>query len=362
MIALRSVLNKKYFISALYIVSAFMIFFVWVWTADTQNTSFNGDPRSKLSDLINGTAHKPFVTRILLPSITRVVYHALPETWNKSIQECVSNQVKVQQEMQRLGWEKEFVPQYLIALSLSFGFLVIFPFTLRAIVRLLYETEPIVINMLPVLILLGLPIFFHTGTRYIYDFPALSLFTLGFYLVLRKKWYFYYFIFIIGLLNKETMVLLIVPFIFIYYEKLPKVHYRRHLAVHLCLFFAIYNLLMLSYQGNPGKFLEFHLFANIRILASIYTPQQLVIWGIIIILVLYQFNRKPFVLKKTFITVFPFICLTFIFAYINELRDFYEIYPTIALLLLHTIFFSLFQLTYRERKMEELSMQSERKG
>jgi hypothetical protein len=337
--------------NAIYVFCAFVVFFIWVWTADSINTSFNGDTQSKLSDLINGTAHRPYVQRVFIPIATRTIYQTFPAHWHESISHLFAHQSKIQKEMQRLGWEEGYVPQYLIALTLSFLFLLIFPFTMRSIIRIIYDTEEWIINIIPILILLGLPQFYHAGTRYIYDFPALTLFTLGFCFMLQKKWYYYYGIFIIGLINKETMVLLSVPLAIIYYGKISSKYYWGHLIAHGSLFIAIRGLISWYFRNNPGYNFEFHIFGNIRMLADLCTPQQVIIWGVVFVLLAYHFNQKPIILRKALLTSLPFIILTLLFGYIHELRALYEIYPIFAILILHTIFFSIFQFRYNEQNV-----------
>jgi hypothetical protein len=343
MSSIKTILHNRCFINTVYVVCALFIFFIWMWTADSPNNSFNGDPRSKLSDIIDGSAHRPFVQRIMIPILTRTIHQVIPESWNQSISQWMLRQPKIQKEMQRLGWEVEHVPEYLIALTLACIFLIMFPFVMRLIVRTTYDTEEWIINLIPVLILFGLLQFFHIGTRYIYDFPALTLFSLGLYLMFVKKWLYYYGIFIIGLINKETMMFLCVPMAIIFYNNTPTRSYWKHIIGQVGLFIVIRGLISWFFRNSPGNNFEFHLFGNIRILADNCTPQQMIIWGIAIVLLAYQFNKKPVILRKALFTTVPFVIVTFVFACINELRDFYEVYPIVVILMMHTIFFSIFQ-------------------
>jgi hypothetical protein len=354
MSSIKSILQNKYFINIFYVVCALFIFFIWVWTADSPNNSFNGDPRSKLSDIIEGSAHRPFVQRVMIPILTRTINQFIPESWNRTISQLMLQQPKIQKEMQRLGWETEHIPEYLLALTLSCLFLIMFPFVVRIIVRTTFDADEWIINLVPILLLIGLLQFFHVGTRYIYDFPALTLFSLGLYLMFVKRWYYYYGIFIIGLINKETMIFLCVPMAIIYYNNIPTRSYWKHIIGQVGLFIVIRGLISWFFRDNPGNNLEFHLFGNIRILADNCTPQQMIIGGIAFVLVAYQFNKKPTILRKALVTTVPFVIVTFIFAYIHELRDFYEVYPIIAILILHTIFFSIFQFQFIARKSVEL--------
>ena len=74
----RTILRNNTIVSSLYWFIAAIIFLMWIWGADSQGTSFNGDARSTFSGIIQGTAHKPFVERALVPILTNVTYHFIP--------------------------------------------------------------------------------------------------------------------------------------------------------------------------------------------------------------------------------------------------------------------------------------------
>ena len=77
---LASLFSKKIFTVSLYIIISAYVLLVWIRSADSVYTSFNGDPDSKLSDLIYGTANKPYVQRTLVPFITRSIHSILPQS------------------------------------------------------------------------------------------------------------------------------------------------------------------------------------------------------------------------------------------------------------------------------------------
>jgi hypothetical protein len=344
-----SVFQNKYFVSILYILCVSFVFFIWVWTADSQNVSFNGDPRSKVSELISGTASRPFVQRILIPICTQTVYNVISDSAKASLVQQILHLPKIQKEIHRLGWEEDYILQYFIALSFSLLFLLIFPFTIRSIIRFFYQTDEWIINLFGIFLVLGLPIFFHTGTRYIYDFPALSLFTLAFYLMLKRKWLWYYIIFFVGLMNKETIILLTILFAFIYYRRTSTLSYWINLILQCSLFVLVRGTISWIFRDNPGQNFEFHFYGNLRIIADNWTLHNIVIGGIVLFFIFYQYRFKPAILQKAFFVGLLLIVLTLFFGYIHEARDYYEIYPWTAFLILHTIFFSLFQLPFTEK-------------
>lgn len=347
-----SLLQNNTFIRVLYIFTTVYIFGIWVWSADTPTTSFNGDPRSKLSEIIYGTAHKPYVQRFLVPIMTRAIYDIVPQSvWN-SIQFRLTSVPKMQKEMQRLGWEQDFLPEYLIALMLAFISLAAFPFVIRSLWQTLYDTEDGISNLAPVIALFVLPTIFPTGPHYIYDFPALALFTAGLLLILKQRWLMFYPVFILGCLNKETTILLTFVFAVQFWSSLP----RRLLALHVVVQTAIFTVIKIiatqMFLDNPGSALEFRLHANIHILLSGYSFTTLFFVGVVMALLMFDFRQKHPALKNMASVGIPLGILWIVWGVVTEIRALYEFYSIASLLGLHTILFSILKQPYRMNDLD----------
>jgi hypothetical protein len=329
-----------------YAAAAFLVFAIWVWGADTEMQAVNGDPRSTLDGLINGTAYNPFVQRALVPFLTRTVIETIPASMRDTFRERWSAIPKVQKEADRLGWDLRFLPEYLVAFFFSFLALLLFPFVLRALLASLYVADDRLLSLVPLGALFALPPFFFIGTHYIYDFPALLFFTLGILLMVRRAWGLYYVVYVIGCFNKETMVLLLLPLLLIYWKTYSRRQLITHAGLHLILFAAIKGSLMALYANNPGGTLEFHLFGNIHKLLMPYSLGTLLCTVIIALLIFFDFPAKHPVLRKSAWLAAPFLLLMFCFAWIDEGRDLYEVFPIYALLMAHTVLFSLLKKPY----------------
>lgn len=332
---------------AVYTLAAAVVFLVWVWGADSPSTSLNGDPRSTLSDIIYGRAHSPFVQRVLVPLLTRSLHSLLPaDTWD-STESFFLSIPKFQREMDRLGWEREYLSEYLIALGIACASLVGFVFLLRRFWSLFYATSEDVTNTVPLLGLGALPPFFHVGTHYIYDFPNLFLFTLGLYFMVRSRWGIFYAVYILGCMNKETTLFLSIAFLLVHARAMNPPLLIRHFALQLGIWIPIKAALMLVFMGNPGRSLEFHLFGNIDYLLHGYTATMLLVATTILTVISYNFRQKHFLLQRLCWLLAPFGLSMFIFAAVTEVRDLLEIYPIFLFLVLHTLLFSLFMIPYR---------------
>ena len=320
--------------------AAVFVFAVWVWGADTVSTSLNGDPRSTLDGLVKGTAYNPFVQRALVPAATREIVGAIPPAWKDGVTGILLASPKFTKEAARLGWDTREIPEYIVSLSLALAALVAFPFVLRSLFLSLYDVDVVVANLVALGVLLGLPPFFLVGTHYIYDFPSLLFFTAGLYLLLRRKWILFYLMFILGCVNKETMVLLAAATVILNSRTMPRGKLLSHVLAQVLIFGVIKTILVLTFRNNPGGSLEFHLWGNIHNLLFPYTFETAFLLIVACVLVFSDFHSKHPALRKAALLLVPFWLLMFTFAWMTEIRDLYEIYPVYALLAAHTIAFS----------------------
>ncbi|MER3523908.1 MAG: hypothetical protein C4326_07525 [Ignavibacteria bacterium] len=331
------------------------VFAVWVWSAETPTTSFNGDPRSKLSDLIYGTAHKPYVYRALVPMLTRSIHSLVAGPALDSLEQAILRHPKVQKETKRLGWEKDFFVEYLIALALAFGALVGFAFALRRLWTLLYATDDAIARIAPLLALLALPPIFPTGPHYIYDFPALFLFTAGMVLIAQERWNFFYPLFVIGCVNKEAMFLLSFLFLVWFRKRMHTPTLLFHLTAQVLLFAVVRTAIMYTFADNPGESLPFQLYPNLHFALMGYNLTTLLYLALLVWLVAHDLRHKhPFLTAALMLTV-PFGILVLLSGVLSELRAVYELFPVLFLLVLHTILFSLLRKPYVLRTLPDSS-------
>ena len=99
----------------------------------------------------------------------------------------------------------------------------------------------------------------------------------------------------------------------------------------------IKSVLYFVFKSNPGTFIEFHLIDhNLRLLTGYDLTFAVTILGIIL-LVFYKWNEKPNFLKTSLWTFIPLIILTLFLGYLDELRDYYEVYPDVIIFIVHSI-------------------------
>jgi hypothetical protein len=296
----------------------------------------NDDKPSKFSDMIYGNASKPFVYRVLLPATVRMLSAPVPQTLRNTISNKIEDNISLNKLFKKLKWEKELAVEYIFSMLFMFLSLWGFSFAVRYLFTLFYNTSSWIADSVSVLALLGLPTMFQY-TSFIYDFPLLLLYTLGLIFLYKQDWIKFLIIFLIGCINKETTILLTLVFYIFYKSDLTKDLFNKLLIVQFAIFILVKSMLYFIFKNNPGTFIEFHLVDhNLRLLAGYDLTLAAAVLGLIL-LVFYKWNEKPNFLKTSLWMFIPLVVLTFFLGYLDELRDYYEVYPVVIIFIVHSI-------------------------
>ncbi|MFC2103367.1 hypothetical protein ACFLSS_02945 [Bacteroidota bacterium] len=318
-----------YYITTAAVASGVLIMFV-IFPGINDNTP------SMFGDTIYGKAHKPYVYRTLLPSAVRLLSSAVPNSVRSSISDKIESNISLKKLFIKLKWEKELAVEYSFAMLLMFLSLWGFTLAIRYLFQLFYETSPWYSYSVSLLALIGLPPMFQY-TSFVYDFPLLFLYTLGLIFLYKQDWKSFLVLYFIACINKETTILLTLIF-YIYYKGMLKSElFRKLLAAQIAIFVVVKLVLYLIYTDNPGGLVEFHLIDhNLRLLTGYELPLIVSILGIIL-LIFYKWEEKPDFLRKSMVAFIPLIVLTFFLGYLDELRDYYEVYPTVVIMISYSI-------------------------
>lgn len=300
------------------------------------NPGINQDQHSKFEDMVYGNAWKPFVYRTLLPTTVRVLSAPVPEALRTSLSEMVDETESFRQLFEKLNWEKYLFVEYTFAMVLMFLSLMGFSITVRYLFTLFYDSSPVIAYLVSILALLGLPTMFQY-TSFLYDFPTLFLFTFGLILLYKQDWKKFLILYPIACLNKETTILLTIIFFIYYRPRLRTDHFYKLLLIQLTIFVIIKVFLFILFKSNPGSFVEFHLIDhNMRLLTGYNLSLAFTLLGLII-MIYFKWQEKPSYLKIILWTIIPLLILTLFLGYLDELRDYYEVYPAVIILISHSI-------------------------
>ncbi len=296
----------------------------------------NDDKPSMFGDMIYGKASKPFVYRALLPATVRVLSAPVPQTLRNTISNKIEDSISLNKLFKKLKWEKELAVEYSFAMLIMFLSLWGFSIAVRYLFILFYNTSSWFADSVTVLALLGLPAMFQY-TSFIYDFPLLFLYTLGLIFLYKQDWKKFLIIFLVGCINKETTILLTLVFYIFYKSGLKKELFNKLLIAQIAIFILVKSLLYIIFKNNPGTFIEFHLIDhNLRLLTAYDLTLAAAVLGLIL-LVFYKWNEKPNFLKTSLWMFIPLVILTLFLGYLDELRDYYEVYPAVIIFIAHSI-------------------------
>jgi hypothetical protein len=291
---------------------------------------------SKFEDMVYGKAWKPFVYRTLLPTTVRVISAPVPQVIRTSLSEMVDENESLKKLFEKLKWEKELFVEYSFAMILMFLSLWGFAIAVRYLFALFYDTSTLLANLVSMLALLGLPTMFQY-TSFLYDFPSLLLYTLGLIFLYKQDWKKFLILYPVACLNKETTILLTFIFFIYFHPRLRADYFYKLLFIQLTIFAVIKVFLFVIFKSNPGTFVEFHLVDhNLGLLTGYDLPLAFTVLGLIM-LIYYKWKEKPLFLRTTLWALLPLLFLTLFLGYLDELRDYYEVYPSVIILISHSI-------------------------
>lgn len=281
---------------------------------------------SEFSETVYGTAHKPSVTRVLVPLMIRGTTAVTPGFIKSGVQHYIA---KRSGEVEPLGWQEQFYFEYVVACIIMFVFLVGFAYSLRYFLQFYYPNDQVIPGFAPVIGLLLLALFFRYR-HFIYDPGTLFLFTLGLALILHRKISWYYPVFLLSCLNKETTLLMVGIFFLFQRGQMPHRKLLGHVVLQGAIWAAVRAVLGVAFKNNPGSDFELHLFDHN--LALIYDPLSLAYFLAVLLFfglfIGHKWNAKPLLLRQGFVLLLlPLLGLSVLWGYFDAFRVYYEAFP-----------------------------------
>ena len=323
----------KFFYSCLLIFSVTFVFCIAVTKPGIQHYH-----KSNVVNMVNGTAFRPFVYRTLVPYIANKINASIPQKTRQIIAQTTENNSTLKLIFSDRKWKVGYASEYYIVLILMYISLWGFAFSLTYLFKGVFKTHERFRDTVCLLTILGLPCLY-TYNTYIYDFTTLFLFTLGLATVIRQKWTTYLWIFVLACINKETTILLtcIYAIHFFRHPKLDLSTYLFILGIQIVNFTSIKIVIDWLFLHNPGSIAEFWLERNAKLLLHPYSIANYLQWFVLGFLVIYKWSEKPLFLKQGLLILIPLLGTTLFWGWINELRDYYEAYPIVILLIAYSM-------------------------
>ncbi len=274
------------------------------------NTEF---PLATLTNLADGTAYKPFQFRMLVPWLASGLAAAGTVDLLRAYQ--------IIDALSVIGLFYAFrylLADYLTGATLTLGsFLVFYALPWN---YLLARDLPLILP---------------------YDLAAVAFFTLGLALLKRHRWTWFYPVFVVACLNRETMVFLVVVLLAVEYGRIPNRSLGIHAAAMVGIWLVIKFVMGALYTGNPGNALElYHVNSNVLHITTnidrLLIPRHLLVvlsnFGFAWLIVLVGYNRIHDRFARRSLWMAPlFVLMILIVGNINEIRVFGELLPVVML-------------------------------
>lgn len=294
----------------------------------------SGDERQTgITVQVEGTAYRPYVYRQLVPRLVKVLMAPLPrEEWTQMSQKIFNSGAVARFEYFTAchyeWWNANTLAPIGLSAIITFLCLIGYQVTIRALLQHELVAPRAFFAVVPLALCYGL-LFLNRGGTLSYDYPQVFLFSLGILLLAKDKLPLFYLVYILGMLNKETSVLLAVVFAIVYRGRLDTVKYMAHLTALTVIFLIIKLTLQHVYAGNLGHPLYHHVCDhNISFMLDPKNASEIISLTLLIIaLAVRNWRSKPLILRQASIVFWPLFILTFLFGWIDEVRDLIEVFP-----------------------------------
>ncbi len=324
----------KGLLTALIVLFGLGVFFFFIF-----NSGINANTRASFTGMITGDAHRPFVTRVFLPWLTRGITALFPASVHEAAKTLATSSDFMGSLLGEYNAPSDFALEALISLGLQLLCVQGFAFAFRGLFRKVYKTPALISELTTLVVLLGLAPMLFLG--YLYDLPNLFLSTLGLYCIAAKLKRCYFLVLALAVLNKETAIVLAVPAILLFwdlqYPSFKKVSFGT--LAQLGIFLTLRVPVSLLYRNNPGGFFEAHLADHIEMFRDypVIGIISILIAAGMILLVFHKWRQKPAV---AVLGAAPGLLLLVLFMFGGiafEIRVFYEVYAAGFLCIISTL-------------------------
>ncbi len=276
--------------------------------------------------LVAGTASTPYQYRVLLPWLVRGA---------------------LELRLIRPEWEMAVFAgiQTLALVALGFVFR-------RYLSR--FIADPILASVMALTLYAVLPFNYFNLPYYPYDIPSVLLFTIGLLLIYECRWSWFFPLFVVATLNRETSIFLAVVSLFVLFDRYPRRTLAAIVGAQVAIWVAIKAFLWVLYQQNRWMgygLYQFQLKVNALTLLTypIKGIIALATWGCLWLAVVIWHRRiRDVQLKRTLWTVPVFIAGMMFAGFVIELRIYGEVLP-IVLAAFWVVFLDLVEDSIRRR-------------
>lgn len=322
------------------------VFLLWSTAAETEKgyrTDKQGTLRviSSITGMVDGTVPTPFIKRRLLPDAARILARLIPASFWASLTGALGGDSWPSRASRsfiegKLGWKQNDFPVLFTAYFLIWLSVLGFLFTCRLFVSTQFESPPWVASAISAILCVGL-----LGgigldwPEYPYDLPHAFLFILTMTGIVRRRRWFWP-AFVVASYSKETAVLLIQGYALIRRDDFKTRYYWLTLGGMSIIFAAIRLWIDYRYADAPvgGDFWYPARNAELLVKSAVMYMWPTAIIAVVLVRIFRMREELPADLRWLLLLVPIMIGLAFFKGWIEERRQYYEVYPIVGLVLI----------------------------
>ncbi len=275
---------------------------------------------AQFAEMVEGTAHRPYVTRMLVPSSLRLLAPLIPEALQEALV-AQAAQFPLRLLLDWLAVPPAYAPELLLYGGLAWGCLAGFALGLRALAATVQLAAPRTTALLGTA---GLLLFFRHG--YLYDFSVLLTWVWLFVGIARQRWLATLLLSVVLALNKETALLAPLFWLVYGWKQRSQLPYWRFLFGQTAIVGAVWVAQQWWFRANPGSSLELHWHAHLDTYSSNPWP-LLALAAAVAATLLLAWPRAPQLVRSALVLLLPLSGLYGLFGFPYEFRVYYELYP-----------------------------------
>ena len=211
------------------------------------------DPVAGFEQMIDGTAHRPYVYRQLLPDLANWFTRILPRDIEQRIPARAKERISTAFHLEA----KKYPAQYLILYILSYLSALLATFALYLVCRAVGLASPAAAFTAVVFMLL-FPLIGVKG-GYFFDYPELLFMSAATWIALKSDWWWLVPIAAIGTWNKESFLLFILTLYPLLRRRNSQFTARAAIGILAATCVAVYLPIRHHFAQNPGGTVEWHL-------------------------------------------------------------------------------------------------------
>jgi len=316
-------------LAGIYLVAALPVTFVFV-----THPGLTGHPNADFGRMMDGSADRPYVTRVLVPLVVRGAVAAVPH----AMRDAVAEHMRDRRMIRIFGWTDPWLVHFAVAAVVFAGCFAGFAFVLRRLSGVFYDLPAPARDLAPLLALAFLPLCFRYYS-YPYDPATLLLFSLGVLLIAERRFRAFLAVLVLATLNKETSILLVG--LYAWHRMTSERNGKGGpFWVPLLVWGGVRAAVGVAFAGHGGATVETHLDHTVWLFTQF--PGRLwyalAVIALLALVVVPGWYRKPrFLRGGLLLTVVPLGAAALFLGFADELRGYYEAAPFVFLLALPTV-------------------------